>query len=113
MPSRRESILVAANTVIQNVLDGWAHEISDGEQAVIVYVAGSAAGLEASLSFGAETIGEDQVVPVEGAVGQGPLINQHLMFEDTSVDRDRRILTARNPTGGALTFIYLIVSKPI
>ena len=73
----------------------------------------AATGLEGSLSFGAESIGDDLAVSVEAVADQGPIPPDNVLFDDISTDRDRRILSFRNTTIAAIVVTYLAVTNPV
>lgn len=103
MPTMQDSLSVAANAVSANVLAGQLYEFVDQGSNVTVSCTGSATGLRTSFICGIPLI-NDQAINLQNRF---PLIPDDIIHSGY-VPGGRMVLTARNSTGGALTFFWRI-----
>lgn len=103
MPLMQDSVSVAANGVSANVLAGQLYEFVPGGANVTVSVTGSALGLRTTFICGVPII-NDQAINLQNRF---PLIPDDIITSG-AVPGGRMILTARNTTGGALTFFWRV-----
>jgi len=99
----QDSVSVAANGVSANVLSGQLYEFVPNGAAIQLAATGSATGLRCTLIANIPVV-NDQAI---GLQNRFPLIPDDVMFAGR-VRSCRLVLTARNTTGGALTFFWRI-----
>jgi|SRR5687768_11189778 len=102
MPTMQDSVSVAANSVSANVLSGQLYEFV-GQVPVTVSVTGSATGLRTTFICGVPLI-NDQAINLQNRF---PLVPDDIIHSGV-VPGGRMVLTARNTTGGALTFFWRV-----
>lgn len=103
MPMMQDSVSVAANSVSANVLSGQLYEGLPAGALVRLSATGSATGLRLTYICGVPLI-NDQAL---GLQNRFPLIPDDTIMTNR-VPGGRQVLTARNTTGGALTFFWRI-----
>jgi len=103
MPTMQDSVSVAANAVSANVLSGQLYEFVPNGTRVSLAVTGSATGLRTTLIANIPVL-NDQAI---GLQNRFPLIPDDIIYTGT-VRACRLVLTARNTTGGALTFFWRV-----
>lgn len=104
MPTMQDSVSVVANAVSANVVAGQLYEFANPGQLTTLSVAGSAIGLRVTMSIGGVTVVQDQAV---NTANRFPLIPDDIMDVARGL-AGRIILTARNTTGGTLTFFWRV-----
>jgi len=103
MPTMQDSLSVAANSLSLNVLAGQLYEFIGQGTNVTFACTGSAGGLRASFTAGIPWI-QDQAI---NSQNRFPLIPDDIIHTGM-VPGGRMVLTARNSTGGALTFFWRV-----
>lgn len=99
----QDSVSVAANAVSVNVLSGQLYEFVPEGAEVVLACTGSATGLRITFIVGVPLI-NDQAISLQNRF---PLIPDDVLHAGP-VPGGRMILTARNSTGGALTFFWRV-----
>lgn len=103
MPMMQDSVSVAANSVSANVLSGQLYEGLPAGALVRLACTGSATGLRVTYICGVPLI-NDQALSLQNRF---PVIPDDVIMTNR-VPGGRQVLTARNTTGGALTFFWRI-----
>ena len=103
MPTMQDSVSVAANAVSANVVAGQLYEFVPNGANIVLAVTGSATGLRCTLIANIPVL-NDQAINLQNRF---PLIPDDILFTGR-VRACRLVLTARNSTGGALTFFWRI-----
>ena len=103
MPTMQDSVAVAANSVSANVLSGQLYEFVPNGTQVVLAVTGSATGLRSTLIANIPVM-NDQAI---GLQNRFPIIPDDIVYSGR-VRSCRLVLTARNSTGGALTFFWRV-----
>ena len=103
MPTMQDSVSVAANAVSANVVAGQLYEFVPNRANIVLAVTGSATGLRCTLIANIPVL-NDQAINLQNRF---PLIPDDILFTGR-VRACRLVLTARNSTGGALTFFWRI-----
>lgn len=102
----QNSVSVAANTTVPNVLTGQRYERPPFNAFGSLYAAGSAAGLTAEINVGGRS-----VTPPTGVNAQNrfPVVPDDLLIDGWEAVQDQLVqLTVVNTTGGALTFFWRV-----
>ena len=100
MPVIQKEILIAANTVNDNILSGSSFEFLRGNSVVSCGLTGSATGLVANIQSGADIILEESPLLVKASM---PIVPDDMYYNDVGVGGDRLVVRVRNTTAGALT----------
>ena len=100
MPVIQKEILIAANTVNDNILSGSSFEFLRGNSVVSIGLTGSATGLVANIQSGADIILEESPLLVKASM---PIVPDDMYYNDVGVGGDRLVVRVRNTTAGALT----------
>lgn len=103
MPTMQDSVSVAANSVSTNVLAGQLYEFVGDGATITLSCTGSATGLRTTLICNIPVV-NDQAINLQNRF---PIVPDDIMFNGR-VRRCRLVLTARNGTGGALTFFWRV-----
>lgn len=103
MPTMQDSVSVTANSVSSNVLSGQLYEFVNPGTPVTVSVTGSATGLRTTFICGVPLI-NDQAINLQNRF---PLVPDDIIHQG-AVPGGRMVLSARNTTGGALTFFWRV-----
>ena len=103
MPTMQDSVSVGANSVSTNVLAGKLYEFIPPGTNVTLSVTGSATGLRITFICGVPLINDEAI----NLQNRFPLIPDDVVHGGR-VPGSRMILTARNTTGGALTFFWRV-----
>ena len=104
MPLMQDSVSVAANSVSANQLSGQIYEFIPPGAPVTLSVTGSATGLRVTFVVGGVTIINDQAINLQNRF---PIIPDDVITTGR-MPGGRMVLTARNTTGGALTFFWRV-----
>jgi hypothetical protein len=99
----QDSVAVAANAVSTNQLAGQLYEFVPTGTLVVLSVTGSATGLRCTLICNIPVI-NDQAINLQNRF---PIVPDDILFTGR-VRSCRLVLTARNSTGGALTFFWRV-----
>jgi len=103
MPTMQDSVSVAANATSLNQLSGQLYEFVQTGTQVVLSCTGSATGLRVTLIARIPVI-LDQAINLQNRF---PVIPDDIIFTG-KVRACRLFLTARNSTGGALTFFWRV-----
>lgn len=103
MPTMQDSVTVVANSVSANVLAGQLYEFVETGTLVTMSCAGSATGLRVTLIANIPVV-NDQAINLQNRF---PIIPDDIVYSGR-VRRCRLVLTARNTTGGNLTFFWRV-----
>lgn len=103
MPTMQDSVSVAANSVSTNVLAGQLYEFVPNGTLVTLACTGSATGLRTTLIANIPVL-NDQAISLQNRF---PIIPDDIIFSGR-VRSCRLVLTARNATGGALTYFWRV-----
>jgi len=109
MPSMSATVSVAANAVSANVVAGRQFEFIAVPSMVTVYATGAAAGLNATINIGGISYLDDSQVP---PTNRFPLREEDGLVEAGALGGERILMTARNTTGAAIVFNWLIDVEP-
>jgi hypothetical protein len=99
----QDSVSVPANSISANVLAGQLYEFVPSGTSVVLACTGSAIGLRTTLIANVPVI-NDQAINLQNRF---PVIPDDIIFSGR-VRACRLVLTARNSTGGALTFFWRV-----
>jgi hypothetical protein len=99
----QDSVSVAANSVSSNVLAGQLYEFVPSGTKVTLSCTGSATGLRSTLIANVPVM-NDQAINLQNRF---PIIPDDIIYSGV-VRACRLFLTARNTTGGALTFFWRV-----
>lgn len=114
MPIIKNSVSIAAGASNNNVLSGSAFEFVKDASEVKIGLLASAAGLLAGVSSGSDILLEDgSAVDIVRVANQGPIFPDDFLLEDAAMPMDRLRISARNPTGGAITLFYGVRVDPV
>ena len=103
MATMQDSVSVAANSVSANVLAGQLYEFVPTGTRVTLSCTGSATGLRTTLIANVPVL-NDQAINLQNRF---PIIPDDIIYAGR-VRACRLVLTARNTTGGALTFFWRV-----
>lgn len=103
--TEQQAISIAANTTVDNVLDGTRFARSPYAAGIgSLFCAGSAAGLNCELNVGGRSVTPRTTVNAQNRL---PVVPDDLLVEDWEVYQGELIqITVQNTTAGALTFNY-------
>lgn len=101
MPTMQDSVSVAANAVSANVVAGQLYEFVPTGTRIVLSCTGSATGLRSTLIANIPVM-NDQAINLQNRF---PIIPDDIIYTG-QVRACRLVLTARNTTGGALTFFW-------
>jgi hypothetical protein len=110
MPLVRREQTIAANAVLDNVLDGSIYEFLPWNAAINIGLNGSATGLVATINSGSDTVLEESPVNVSANF---PVIPDDMFAQDVAAGGERLVVKVRNTTGGALVLRSLIQLTPV
>ncbi len=105
MPVMLAETSVAAGGSNQNLFTGQPYEIQRGNVYLSIGIAQSATGGFMSIFSGSDLILIESSPPI---LTRYPIIPDEMYFNDVATLADRLVVTARNPTGGALTFRAIV-----
>lgn len=105
MPTMQDSVVVAANAVSANVLNGQLYEFVDPGTNVTISVIGGATGLRATFICGIPLI-NDQAIRFRAAA-DFPIIPDDILLNNP-VPGGRMVLTFRNTTGAGITAFWRV-----
>lgn len=100
MPVIIKEVSIAANSQNDNIFSGSAFEFARGPQLVTLGLTGSATGLLATFTSGADVVVEEAPPPVKTVM---PVIPDDFFASDIAAPGDRYVCRVRNTTAGALT----------
>jgi hypothetical protein len=105
MPVIMRETSVGAGATEPNLLTGSAFEFMRGNVYLSAGVTAAATGSSVTITSGADIIVEDSAPPV---LTRYPIIPDEMYFNDVATLADRLVITARNPTGGAIVHRALV-----
>lgn len=97
------SIAAAGST--NNLLNGSAFEIARAQQLVSIGVTASVTGGFIGITVGSDLVLEDTPPFVTALY---PLVPDQMYYNDVANPGDRIVIRARNPSGGAIVFNWLV-----
>jgi hypothetical protein len=104
MGMMQDSVVVAANAVSANQLNGQLYEFQPAGAPVQLLATGSATGLRCSM-LAAVPVVNDQAI---GLLNRFPIIPDDRIWMGRVKANCRLVLTFRNPTAGALTAFWRV-----
>jgi hypothetical protein len=99
------SIPAAGST--NNLLAGSAFEIARQQELISIGVSQSVTGGFIGITVGSDLVLED-TPPFIIAAGSYPVIPDHMYYNDVANPGDRIVIRARNPSGGAIVFAWVV-----
>jgi hypothetical protein len=101
---------IAAAGSSNNLLAGSAFEFARSQQLVSIGVAATVTGAFIGITVGADLVLEDTPPFVITAATNGgyPIIPDQMTYNDVAQPGDRIVIRARNPTGGAIIFSWVV-----
>jgi len=103
-------VAVAAGTSESNLVSGSAFEFARQRQIVSMGIVASATGAFITIQSGSDVILEESPPMVLGTM---PIVPDHMYYNDVMEQGDRLKISARNPTGGAITVRGIIQVNPL
>lgn len=110
MPVIQNSVSIAANTVVDNVIAGSQFEFLPWHAKVDFGLCQSATGLVLDVYSGQDTLAEQMGPNIRTAAPVNP---DDFTLTDVAAAGERLKVRARNTTGGALTLYYTIILTPL
>lgn len=110
MPTMSDVQTVAANTRTANILAGKAFEFAARPSIIRIYIVAAAAGINADILIGGESIMSDEEV---SAANRFPTVNQDLTAQHGADAGDRLFIALRNTTVGGLVVQTLVEVLPL
>jgi len=110
MPIIKRETSVAANSTVDNIIDGSIYEFLPFNAALNIGNNGSATGLVVTINTGSDTVQEESPVNVNTVF---PVIPDDMDVQDVAAAGERLVIKARNTTGGALTLRTLVQLTPV
>ena len=105
----QNAVSVAAGATNANLISGSAFEFARTRQVVSLGVIASATGSFVAITSGSDVVAEE-FPPFEGAAF--PVIPDQMYYNDVMEVGDRLRIQARNPTGGAIVFRFIVQVAP-
>jgi hypothetical protein len=117
-------VAVAAGAVNNNLVSGSAFEFARVQSIYSCGIAASNVGTFVTIQGGSDIIAEEFPCPVIGiaannpggvaltTTSQYPVVPDEMYFTDVLNQGDRFVLRARNPTGGAISFAFVVQISP-
>lgn len=100
MPSMTDVRLVAANSVVENVLAGKIFEFAPSNQVASLFGTASAVGLRVTFVIANEVQLDDQEI---SAANRFPLTPDDFLTRGGAMKADRIVVRLRNTTGAGIT----------
>lgn len=110
MPVIMRETSVAAGATNDNLVSGSSYEFARSRQIVSIGVVQSATGGFITINSGSDVVLERSPPPIKTTY---PIIPDEMFFTDVMEQGDRLVITASNPTGGALTFRAVVQITPV
>ena len=110
MPFIQNSLLVAANATVENLISGSQFEFAPYNASVDISLNGSAAGLVGDVSTGQDLVSENMALSPVNRFG---IIPDDYTVQDVVRAGERIKLRVRNTTGGALTVFFSVRIMPL
>lgn len=105
MPVMMKETSVAAGGFNNNLLAGSTYEIASGNVFLSIGVSAAATGSFMQIFSGRDLVAEEFAPPV---LTRYPVIPDEMYFNDVAGLTDRIVITARNPTAGAIVHRALV-----
>lgn len=102
MPLIMREVSVGAGATDPNLLAGSTFEFVRGNVFISAGCVAAATGTFIQFLSGADIVLEESPPFVIAAAGSFPIIPDHMYFNDVATIADRIVMSARNPTGGAV-----------
>lgn len=103
-------VSVAANATTANQLAGLIAEFIGTPSIIRLYATASAIALNAQLLVGEDVTIDDMEI---SSANRSPIIPDDFMAEAGALGGERLILRARNTTGAAITFFWMVQVEPV
>lgn len=110
MPTLQSSVIVAANSTVENVFIGSQFEFAPYDASIEIGVNGSAIGIVADVSTGQDVVAENFSV---AGVNRFPIMPDDFLIADVVKGGERVKLRVRNTTAGALTAFFTLRMFPL
>ena len=110
MPTIQKSASLAANTTLDNVLTGSQFEFLPFNASLNFGLVGSAAGLQADVYSGQDTLCEAMDI---STANRYPVFPDDYPLSDVAGAGERLKVRLRNTTGGALTYFVTVRIDPL
>jgi len=110
MARMTDSRSVAANSQVDNIIQGKLHEFLGEDSVVRLGIAASAAGLRCSFLIGGEAVVQDQEV---SRANRFPIFPDDVVAEGAGFGGDRILVSLRNTTGSAITADSVVDVEPV
>jgi len=106
---------IAAAGSSNNLLSGSAFEFARQQQLVSIGVAATLTGGFIGITVGSDLVLEDTPPAVILAASNGgyPIIPDEMYYNDVAQPGDRIVIRARNPSGGAIVFAWVVQSSAL
>jgi hypothetical protein len=101
----QNQVSIAAAGSNNNLLSGSAFEFARTRQLVSIGVTASVTGGFIGITVGSDLVLEDTPPYVSAAY---PIIPDQMFYNDVAQPGDRLVIRARNPSGGAIVFNYIV-----
>lgn len=110
----RQVITLAANQVIQNVLQGTDFDYPPGPSTVTVAAAATAGdNVDLNVNFGSRRVAENNRIATERVAGGGPEIPENVVVSDNVAPTERIQVGVTEQGGAAATpVLYVEVNSP-
>lgn len=105
MPAIQREVSVAAGATDSNLLSGSVFEFARRNVLIVAGVTAAATGTFVTFNSGSDVVVEESPPIVRTAF---PIIPDDMYYSDVAVAGDRIVISARNPTGGAVIHRALV-----
>jgi len=110
MSVMQNEVALLTATSNSNLVSGSAFEFARVRQLVSIGIVASATGSFVSITAGSDLILEESPPMVLATM---PIIPDHMYYNDVMEAGDRLVIRARNPTGGTITFRFIVQVNPV
>lgn len=110
MPVIMREVSVGAGLTDPNLLTGSTFELARGNVYLSIGIAAAATGTFVTIISGSDIILEESPPNV---LTRYPIIPDEMYFNDVATLADRLVISARNPTGGAVIHRVVVQVTPI
>lgn len=110
MPMIQNSLSVAANQTVANLLSGSIYEYLPFDCYVEIALNASASGLQAQVVSGSDVLQEQGNM---GNQNRFPVYPDDFILQDYAAAGDRLVLRVTNTTAGAITTFYAVKLTPV
>jgi hypothetical protein len=110
MPVIQGTLSIAAAGSTNNLLAGSAFEIARSQELVSLGVTQSVTGGFIGITIGSDLVLEDTPPFISAGF---PVIPDQMYYNDVAQPGDRIVIRARNPSGGAIVFSWIVQISPM